>query len=159
MLNVSLLVCCHSSRELPCLGRLGQSAHPLAGSKWQGKPPAAQNCLWLNSFLLLLSHTVKTSCAVSSSASQWSVRVTPVQFVQWMPSTQRLQGSWWPHQHLTPQSDCGSAVKTKKVQDQQKCHIGCYSNNNNRWSCCAVVQECGKLNTKIVIWNSNCLFE
>lgn len=66
---------------------------------------------------LLLKISSKICSSISSSSSQRSLRVILVQFVLWMQSMWRTRRSWWPPRHPTPQSDCGSAMKPKKVRD------------------------------------------
>ena len=66
---------------------------------------------------LSLKISAKSCSSFSSLSSQWSLRVILVQFVLWMQSTWRTRRSWWPPRHPTPQSDCGSAMKPKKVRD------------------------------------------
>lgn len=74
----------------------------------------------------LIPGTLFVRCVLSSdwgppavsSLSRWrSVKATLVQFVPWTPSTWRTPRSWWPPQHRTPRSDCGSATKPLEVMN------------------------------------------
>lgn len=78
------------------------------------------------SYLLLFTDLHSKICStVYSSARRWSVRATPVQFVLWMLYTRRTQRSWLPRRRLTQQSDCGAALKQKKVTEAEtvKCNL------------------------------------
>lgn len=68
-----------------------------------------------------LRHDVETGLLLLSSASsQWSAKAILVPFVRWMPSMWRSRTFWWPLQHLTPLSGCGSAASQRKVKKKKK---------------------------------------